>query len=508
MDRLARDGVRFASAYCNAPLCTPGRYAFVTGRHGSKTGGYDNASYMPSTMPTFAHYLRSHFGYRTAVTGKMHFVGPDQLHGFEERYTTDVYPSDYGWVPDWTRPDERVDLWYHNAGAVVQSGIAAISNQLEYDDEVGAAALRAIYDHARRGEDARPLCLLASFIHPHDPYAARRKYWDLYEDREIPMPTTPRPKPADNDPHSLRLEKAMALDAVDISDADILRARRAYLANASYVDEWLGRLRDALDETGLAEDTSILLIADHGDMLGERGLWYKMSFYEWSVRVPCVLYVPGREDLRGRVVPTEVPVSQVDVLPTLLRLATDAAAAGATPKEDSSVVVELVDAIDGEDLLAIAESGTRVVDSVVAAEYLAEAAPGQPMLMLREGRYKYTTCPGDPDQLFDLVADPNEVDDLAKKKTSSEETTASVLERFRARAKQHWDVDAVRTAVLESQRRRRLLTKALQTGKRQSWDWQPRRDASEEYTRSHHDLTVNDALLRWPRPPPFEPRWR
>ncbi|MCK5622932.1 MAG: sulfatase-like hydrolase/transferase, partial [Alphaproteobacteria bacterium] len=169
IDRLAEEGIRFDAAYCNSPLCTPSRYAFMTGRYVSRCGGYDNAAYLPSTVATFAHYLRI-MGYRTALSGKMHFIGPDQLHGFEERHTTDIYPADFGWVPDWTRPDERIDLWYHNMSSVVQAGVAATTSQLAFDEEVGTQALRAIHDHAR-GTDKRPLCLVASFTHPHDPYA-------------------------------------------------------------------------------------------------------------------------------------------------------------------------------------------------------------------------------------------------------------------------------------------------------------------------------------------------
>jgi choline-sulfatase len=485
IDRLADEGLLFESGYCNSPLCTPGRYAFMTGQYISRNGGYDNAAYMPSTTATFAHYLRM-MGYRTALTGKMHFVGPDQLHGFEERHTTDVYPADFGWVPDWTRPDERIDLWYHNMSSVKQAGVAAITNQLAYDDEVGAEALRAIYDHAR-STDERPLCLVASFIHPHDPYACRQKYWDLYEGKEIPLPRVPRPATEDNDPHSLRLEKAIALDAVDVSEAEIITARRAYLANVSYVDEWLGRLRHALEETGLAEDTAILFIADHGDMLGERGLWYKMSFYEWSVRVPIILMTPGRQG--GRV---STPVSQVDVTPTLLRLASEGVGAD---------LPEIVDPLDGEDLLAIAERGARE-RPMVKAEYLAEGT-GQPLLMIREGTLKYTCCPGDPQQLFDLASDPDERANLA-----DDVDQAEALARFRQAAADHWDPEEMRQQVLASQRRRRILTQALETGRRAHWDWQPRRDASQEYSRSHMDLTEHDVASRWPRPPAFQPRWK
>lgn len=486
MDRLASEGVRYDAAYTNSPLCTPGRYAFMTGQYISRFGGWDNAAYLPSTVPTFAHYLRM-MGYRTGLAGKMHFVGADQLHGFEERHTTDVYPADFGWVPDWRQPDERIDLWYHNMSSVIQSGPAAITNQLEYDDEVGAASLRAIYDAART-QDGRPFCLVASFIHPHDPYAARPSFWNLYEDTDIPLPTVPRPARADNDPHSLRLEKVSAIDAVDFGPEDIKRTRRAYMANVSYVDHWLGRLRDALDECGLAEDTAILLVADHGDMLGERGLWYKMSFFEWSCRIPMVLHVPGRTPA-GMVV--REPVSQVDVTPTLLQLAAEGTGAA---------IPEPVDPLDGESLLNFADGKTDRNRTV--AEYTAEGT-GQPMLLLREGSWKYTCCPGDPEQLFDLASDPNEVTNRA-----ADPDQADRMAMFRGWAKEHWDPSEIYDRVLDSQKRRRVLSGALRIGKHHGWDWQPKRDATEEYSRSHMDLTEHDVASRYPRPVPFEPRWK
>ena len=141
IDRLAAAGVVFDAAYTNSPLCTPARYCLMTGQLPSSTRGYDNAAYLASTIPTFAHYARA-AGYRTVLSGKMHFVGPDQLHGFEERRTTDIYPADFGWTPDWRKPDERIDWWYHNMESVAGAGVAAVTNQLLFDDEVGFHAVR------------------------------------------------------------------------------------------------------------------------------------------------------------------------------------------------------------------------------------------------------------------------------------------------------------------------------------------------------------------------------
>ena len=190
LDRLAKSGVVFENAYSSSPLCAPARATIMNGLLPSRTGVYDNAAEFPSSIPTWAHYLRLQ-GYKTCLSGKMHFVGPDQLHGLEERLTTDIYPADFGWTPDWRLKQERIDWWYHNMTSVLQPGIAEITNQLEYDDEVAFLAVRKIYDYARF-EPGKPFCLMASFTHPHDPYAARAKYWNLYRDEDIDLPRVPR----------------------------------------------------------------------------------------------------------------------------------------------------------------------------------------------------------------------------------------------------------------------------------------------------------------------------
>ena len=478
VDRLADEGVLFEAAYSSSPLCTPARYAFMTGQNISACGGYDNASYMPATMPTFAHYLRL-MGYRTCLSGKMHFVGPDQLHGFEDRVTTDIYPADFGWIPDWTHADERIDLWYHNMSSVKQAGVAAITNQLAYDDEVGAQATRVLYDHTR-SKDERPLCLVASFIHPHDPYATRQKYWDLYDGVEIPLPSVPRP--SIQDAHNARLEKAIALDAVEISEQEIINARRAYYGNVSYVDEWLGRLRATLDDCGMADNTTIIFTSDHGDMLGEFGLWYKMSFREWSNRIPMIVHQPQRFNATR----IAAPVAQVDVLPTLVDIAAEAT---------GSARPEPIDPLHGRSLIPLCDGNSDNDPAACVSEYLAEGTAA-PMLMIRRGQYKYISCSTDPEQLFDLDNDPQELENLLDHEQ---------LEAFRREAADYWDSDALQQTVIHDQQRRRAVHAALRVGRYQGWDFNPARDASAEYTRSHMDLTEFDIVSRYPRPEAFNP---
>ncbi|MEN0088731.1 MAG: sulfatase-like hydrolase/transferase, partial [Pseudomonadota bacterium] len=166
LKKLAARSARFANTYNASPLCAPARASFMSGQLPSKTRVYDNAAEFASDIPTYAHHLRR-AGYYTALSGKMHFVGPDQLHGMEDRFTTDIYPADFGWTPDYRKPGERIDWWYHNMGSVTGSGVGEISNQMEYDDEVAHHGVAKIYDLGRKsGANAgggRPWCLTVSF---------------------------------------------------------------------------------------------------------------------------------------------------------------------------------------------------------------------------------------------------------------------------------------------------------------------------------------------------------
>jgi len=202
IDSLAARGTVFENCYSSFPLCVPARLAFMTGKRCSNIGAWDNAAQLPPDIPTFAHFLRV-LGYRTCLAGKMHFIGPDQLHGFEERVTTDICPSDFNWTADWDDPWRTMD-WFHNMKNVKSAGIAERALQQDYDEEVAFHAARKIFDWARQ-PDERPFLLVSSFTHPHDPYVTPQRFWDLYRHDQIDMPRVPYIKPEARDPHSRRL---------------------------------------------------------------------------------------------------------------------------------------------------------------------------------------------------------------------------------------------------------------------------------------------------------------
>lgn len=471
IDRLAREGVVFEQCYSSSPLCAPARATVMSGLLSSRTGVFDNAAEFPSATPTFAHYLRRQ-GYRTCLSGKMHFVGPDQLHGYEERLTTDIYPADFGWTPDWSKPHDRIDWWYHNMTSVKQAGIAEITNQLEYDDEVAFLASRKIFDYARYEADT-PFCLQVSFTHPHDPYAARAKYWNLYKDSEIDMPAVGAEALANMDAHSQRLYDMSAMHEYEVNEDDIRSSRHGYYANISYVDDLIGGLMGTLETCGILDETVIVLTSDHGDFLGERGLWYKMSFRDPAARVPLMVWAPKRFKPRR----VSEPVTIADIAPTL-------AAIGG--------VSELARETDGRNLLPLLEGAAENAQCTAWGEYCAEGAIS-PMYMLRRGKWKFIWCAVDPAQLFDMEADPLEQVNLA-----GHADHAAMAAGFAAEIIARFEPERVNQAVHNSQKARLMMFQAMKNGKHFPWDFQPLRDASEQYTRNHMDVTVRDQQSRLP----------
>jgi len=484
IDALAAQGVQFDSFYCNSPLCAPSRFSFMAGQLPSKIGAYDNAAEFAAQTPTFAHYLRR-AGYQTALSGKMHFCGPDQLHGFEERLTTDIYPADFGWTPDWTRFEVRPG-WYHTMDSVTQAGACTRTNQIDFDDEVVYAARQKLFDIAR-GNDRRPFCLVVSMTHPHDPYVVPQAYWDRYDGIDLGLPKVSQADVAD-DPHSRRIRHVIGLGAQTPTDAQVRAARRAYHGAVSYVDDQVGSLLAALRDAQLDANTIVIVLADHGDMLGERGLWYKMSFFEPACRIPLIVAAPGLFAPRR----VTAPASLVDILPTLVELGNPGSPSGyAAPLDGRSLVPEL----SGK---PASPTGSSAAAGEVIGEYLAEAAIA-PIVMIRRGRHKFVHSPVDPDQLYDLAADPDERANLAPDARAGSDI-AKQLAEFRAEVTQRWSLQTVHADVLASQQRRHMVYAALRSGRYTPWDFQPRRDATRQYVRNDQELNDIEAMARFPRP--------
>lgn len=463
IDGLAEDAAVFDRAYCNTPLCAPSRASMMTGRMPSDLGCFDNGDDFSASTPTFAHHLRS-AGYHTALVGRMHFIGPDQHHGFEERLTTDVYPADMDMVPDWNRAlDERLQ-WYHDADAVFTAGVSKATVQQDFDDEVGFRSLRHLNDRVRAnqaaGEDI-PFLMVTSFIHPHDPYEPPREHWDRFAEGEIPDPKHPQVPSAAEDPHSHRLRAMSGFDRRDPSSEEVRRARRSYYAAVSYIDDHVGRIRARLDELDLLDSTVIIVTSDHGDMLGEKGLWYKMSPYEESSRVPLIVRGPEHLVPSGRYAN---PVSLVDLMPTLLELA--GAGAAESPRPGLSLLESARREADGR-------AGPQDRDVVI--EYLAEGTL-RPQLTLVRGQYKFIVCPGDPDQLFDLESDPHELENVASRAEHAE-----LVQLLRTELDTQYDLATLENDVLASQARRRLVAEALQHGRTRPWDFEP--EPEQRYVR-------------------------
>ena len=299
-------------------------------------------------------------------------------------------------------------------------------------------------------------------------------YWDRYEGIDIDMPRV-RLDAGQFDPHSRRLRHVCGLDRQPVTEAQVRAARRAYYGAVSYVDDQIGAVLQTLADARFADETIVVLLADHGDMLGERGLWYKMNFFEPACRIPFIVHAPGRFAARR----VAGPNSLVDVLPTLCELAGAAGSGYATALCGQSLLPQL--------------AGAPAADAVIG-EYLAEGAIA-PLVMIRRGALKFVHSPVDPDQLYDLAADPLELRNLAARAAQ-----AALVREFRAEVAGRWDLDKLHDAVLASQRRRHCVYAALREGHYQPWDYQPERDASRLYIRNDQDLGDLESMARFPMP--------
>lgn len=456
MQRLADEGVRFDAAYTPAPLCAPARASLVTGRDASGIGCFDNASVLPADVPTVGHYL-TNAGFETVISGKMHFIGPDQLHGFRRRLTTDVLPAGLDWVPVVDEHGRFPAGGHARHYADPDPGVRTWTQFMDFDEETQHRALQYLRERGRTGA-SQPFGLVVSFHHPHDPFHVRQEYWDRYEG--IEPPTSSWPEGIAQSAMDRWANEAHETADYDLRDPDSLRRlRRGYYAALSYVDDKIGELLEALRESGELQNTVVIFTSDHGDMMTERGMVQKRTFYEWSARVPLTVTFPdGRS--AGSTVGT--PVSLIDLLPTLLDIV-------GVPEDARA-------RLDGRSLLPMIDGDEGGEQRPVFSEYHLEKV-WSPCFMVRRGRYKYVYVHGHDRQLFDLETDPHEWTDL-----SDRPEHAPVVDELHEALTARFDPEQLAAAGAETIPRRVIVAEAMRRND-QRWDYTPVVDGTRQYIR-------------------------
>ena len=428
LDRLASEGVLFENAYCNSPLCAPSRMSFMTGRYIHEIETWDNTSTLGSDRVTWAHMMRA-VDYDVVLSGKQHFVGPDKLHGFREQLARDIHGEHYHPVFPWSNGTRTAP----NPWPGISHAASGETLEIEVDDEAEEAALTYLRDPARKEQ---PWALNASFIAPHFPLVVPQRYWDLYPLDTIDLPNIPSGHLEDLHPVYQRMRRMFGM--IDFPEDQTRRARAGYYGLISYLDDKIGRLIEALEETGQRENTVVIYLSDHGEMAGEHGMWRKSNFYEQSSRIPMVISWPGVFPHGRRI--TEV-VSLVDLVATMIDVT------GAPCPSP----------IDGDSLLNLARGEETDWKDEAFSEYLAHGVD-RPMAMLRRGRYKLNYSLDDPPELYDLQEDPGEFSDLGQ-----DPEYADIRGDLRQRLLSHWDPVDLERRVRRSQEER-VLIRAAETG--------------------------------------------
>ena len=427
LDRLATSGVTFDAAYCPSPLCVPSRAAFMTGQHLHRVRAYDNGTPFPSDEATWAHMLRA-AGYEVVLDGKMHFVGPDALHGFERQLARDSTSRIAGseWLdpfPRGFRDGATTRRWVEEAGPGKR-------NNLIFDDQVEEAALAFLQEKAGAPAE-RPWALCVSFLAPHFPLVVPEPYFSMYYPDNVDMPVIP-PGHLESQ-HPAHERGRLAYDLYDYTEEQIRRCRAAYYGLVTHLDERIGRLLGVLADAGLRDDTVVIYTSDHGEFVGEHGLWWKNDFYEHSSRVPLIVSWPQRLAFGQRF---GGAISLLDLTRTLVDLA------GAPDPGD----------LDGDSLLPVLRDPAAAPWKDEAyCEYYGHST-NRAQRMLRAGRWKLCYYHREPVELFDVVADPGELHNLAGRPEY-----AAVQEALTRRVLAGWDPDAVEAAVRRSHRHRQII---------------------------------------------------
>ncbi len=391
LDRLAAQGTLFTQAYTNSPICVPARAALQTGRYVHQIGCWDSAQPYRGEPQGWAHVLRA-AGANVVSIGKLHFGSSDEDNGFDPEILPLHVKDGLGWLPGLLRRP----LGDFPAAAELAADVGpGTSPYHDYDRKVAARSAQWL---AKEAPGDHPWSLLASFVSPHYPLVAPPTYYARYAAQTIPPPTPPG---ATDHPALGSLLNFFDYDRYFTHERRE-KARIAYYGLVSFLDDLIGQVLAGLEASGQRDNTTILFLSDHGEMLGNQGIWAKSVMFEDSLGIPMILAGPGLPE--GKRVAT--PVSLVDVAPTALRavLGREHADGPGTALQDTA------SAADNPERPLFAEYHDGGSDTGIFA--------------YRRGRWKLVHYEGERPQLFDLEADPNELSDLG----SSPEHTQIIAE--------------------------------------------------------------------------------
>lgn len=417
IDKLAGNGVTFDNCYAPSPVCTPSRMSMLTARYPHRQRVWTNTDILDSNIPTFPNALAIN-GYQPVLAGRMHSLGADQHRGYAKRYVGDHSPN---W-PGKDRPNMGV-LHKSNSpdpASVVQSGSGKSVYEL-LDHATGDAAVEALQTIKDKGGDD-PFFLTVGFMLPHAPYVADAQDYARFEGKVTPA-RIGAPDPGTDHPFMREWREDRGLN--DLNPDDELRARTAYYALTYRLDCLIGKVIGQLNALGLAENTLIVYASDHGDHIGEHGLWWKHTFYDQSAKVPLILSWPGVLPQNQR---RDHLVDLLDVTATMLD------ATGSPPLPNS----------DGRSFLNVAKDARAPWVNRVFSENCQEAGvfwnSQEPVTqrMVRDGDWKLVYYHNYPCQLFNLRADSDEISDLA-----ADPEHEPVLRALRGSVLAGWDPDAI-----------------------------------------------------------------
>jgi len=400
IDRLAARGIRFSNAYTNAPICVPSRAAFATGRFPHQTGYWDNVFAYDGAVKGWGHRLQEE-GHRFTSIGKLHYIDAVSNTGIDEQ----ILPMHLYGGGDVFGLERETPPKRPQSASVAGEVAVGDSQYTRYDKKISALTEDWFRNQAgNQGE--RPWVCFSSFIAPHFPFTVPQKYVDLYDPSRVELPDKPLNGKASIARWWELLTFGYNFDEHFKDDDHRRRALLHYYALCSFADENVGRVLSALENSGLADDTVVMFLSDHGDNMGARGLWGKSNMYEESARVPMILAGPGI----AKGATCDTPVSLVDAYQTVL----DVVGIPLTEEERT---------LPGRSLIEIAKAPYDDKRQVFS-EYHASCAPTG-LMMLRQGRFKFIHYTGYGSELYDLAADPDELHDLA-----DDAVFADVVARF------------------------------------------------------------------------------